>query len=480
MSLTALPGVRSVRIRRGITMLHANCSLQTKQLRISCTWKACHHLALRYIDRRALIMKLKPSFFSKPRIAPEPTATPAGNHAHGAAKADGAATIPQPLGRPPRSHSAGDAGRPKGLLSSMQKSLNSAQKSLLSLQRKMSQQQTATSARPSHEASGRANATDRRPTATAFSRQQPHAMQSPGNAPQRSTRPPAAAAPTRPAPQAGPMRRPAQAKAMEGMPSRAQPKPTTHYGKHDALINMLHEDRDPTPLEQQLLNELKAELTVPKHRPAQAQAEKPTAQHARQELSIRDLNKQLAALDKEKYAISSKMLEEDRGPTPQEQQVLDRRTALIETRNEARDRQLANMLHALGPLETISAPRTTTSSRAEVQRDVMQFNANKLRAAQAQGLQPAKFARHYARAERRLQSLRDSGAPFADVQRLQRMMQGYHNLVNLENIVRHTDDQLQRMGGPRLMDSMPTTPEERTQMREKDYAEEEEAKAQGY
>ncbi|CTP87113.1 putative type III effector protein [Xanthomonas translucens pv. poae] len=222
------------------------------------------------------------------------------------------------------------------------------------------------------------------------------------------------------------MRRPDHAQAMDGMESLAQPRPSTHYGKHDALINMLHEERDPTPLEQHLLNELKAELTVPKHRAdhaqAQAQAEKPTAQRARQELSIRDLNKQLAALDKAKYAISSKMLEEDRGPTPQEQQELDRRTALIETRNEARDRQLANMLHALGPLETISAPRTTTSSRAEVQRDVMQFNANKLRAAQAQGLQTAKFARHYARAERRLQSLRDSGAPFADVQRLQRMM----------------------------------------------------------
>ncbi|UKE73274.1 hypothetical protein [Xanthomonas graminis] len=429
-------------------------------------------------------MKLKTSFFSKSRIAPEPTATPAGNHAHGTAKADGAATITQPLGRPPRSHSAGDAGKPKGLLSSMQASLNSAQKSLLSLQRKMSQQQTAPSPRPSREASGRANVANRRPTATAFSKQQRPATQASGNAPQRSTRPPAAAAPTRPAPKAGPMRRPDHAQAMQGMKSLAQPKTSTHYGKHDALINMLHEERDPTPLEQHLLNELKAELTVPKHRAdhaqAQAQAEKPTAQRTRQELSIRELNKQLAALDKAKYAISSKMLEEDRGPTPQEQHVLDSRTALIKTRNQARDRQLANMLHALGPLETISAPRTTTSSRVEVQRDVMQFNANKLRTAQAQGLQPAKFARHYARAERRLQSLRDSGAPFADVQRLQRMMQGYHNLVNLENIVRHTDDQLQRMGGPRLMDSMPTTPEERTQMRENDYAEQEEAMRNGY
>ncbi|WP_241753284.1 hypothetical protein [Xanthomonas translucens] len=431
---------------------------------------------------------MKLSFFNKSRVAPEPTATPAGNHVHGAAKTDGAASIPQPLGRAPRSHSGGDAGRPKDLLSAMQKSLNSAQKSLLSLQRKISQQQTATSQRPSREASGPANVAGRRPTATAtataFSKQQRHATQASGNAPQRSTRPPAAAAPTRPAPQAGPMRRPAQAKAMEDMPSRAQPKPTTHYGKHDALINMLHEERDPTPLEQHLLNELKAELTVPKHRAdhaqAQAQAEKPTAQRARQEPSIRALNAELAALDKAKYAISSKMLEEDRGPTPQEQRVLDSRTALIKTRNEARDRQLANMLHALGPLETISAPKTTTSRLASVQQDVMQFNASKLRSAQEQGLQPAKFARHYARAERRLQSLRDSGAPFTNVQRLQRMMEGYDNLVNLENIVRHTDDQLQRMGGPRLMDSMPTLPEERTQMRENDYAEQEEAMRNGY
>ncbi len=282
------------------------------------------------------------------------------------------------------------------------------------------------------------------------------------------------------------MRRAAHAQAMEGMPSRAHPKPSTHYGKHDALINMLHEERDPTPLEQHLLNELKAELSVPTHRPdhahaqAQAQAEKPIAQRTRREPSIRALNAELAALDKAKYAISSKLLEENREPTPQEQHVLDSRTALIKTRNQARDRQLADMLRALGPLETISAPRTTTSRVASVQQDVMQFNASKLRSAQEQGLQPAKFARHYARAERRLQSLRDSGAPFTNVQRLQRMMEGYDNLVNLENIVRHTDDQLQRMGGPRLMDSMPTLPEERTQMRENDYAEQEEAMRNGY
>ncbi|CTP88401.1 putative type III effector protein [Xanthomonas translucens pv. arrhenatheri LMG 727] len=286
------------------------------------------------------------------------------------------------------------------------------------------------------------------------------------------------------------MRRPAQAKAMEGMESLAQPRPSTHYGKHDALMNMLHEERDPTPLEQHLLNELKAELTVPKHRadhaqahaPAQtaAQAEKPTAQRVQREPSLRVLNAELAALDKAKYAISTKLFEEDRAPTPQEQHVLDSRTALIKTRNQARDRQLADMLRALGPLETISAPKTTTSRLAIVQQDVMQFNANKLRAAQAQGLQPEKFARHYARAERRLQSLRDSGAHYPDVQRLERMMQGYHNLMNLEKIVRHTDDQLERLGGPRLMDSMPTTPEERTQMRENDYAEQEEAMRNGY
>ncbi|WP_230941121.1 hypothetical protein [Xanthomonas translucens] len=433
---------------------------------------------------------MKLSFFNKSRVAPEPTATPAGNHVHGAAKTDGAASIPQPLGRAPRSHSGGDAGRPKDLLSAMQKSLNSAQKSLLSLQRKISQQQTATSPRPSREASGPANVAGRRPTATAtataFSKQQRHATQASGNAPQRSTRPPAAAAPTRPAPQAAPMRRAAHAQAMEGMPSRAHPKPSTHYGKHDALINMLHEERDPTPLEQHLLNELKAELSVPTHRPdhahaqAQAQAEKPIAQRTRREPSIRALNAELAALDKAKYAISSKLLEENREPTPQEQHVLDSRTALIKTRNQARDRQLADMLRALGPLETISAPRTTTSRVASVQQDVMQFNANKLRAAQAQGLQPAKFARHYARAERRLQSLRDSGAPHKDVRRLERMMQGYDNLVKLEKIVQDTDDQLERMGARRLMDSIPTTPEERVQMREKDYAEEDEANAQGY
>ncbi|WP_235426441.1 hypothetical protein [Xanthomonas cerealis] len=521
-------------------------------------------------------MKLKTSFFSKSRIAPEPTATPAGNHAHGAAKADGAATVPQPLGRAPRSHSGGYAGRPKGLLSSMQKSLNSAQKSLLSLQRKMSQQQTATSPRPSREASGRANVADRRPTptpaATAFAKQQRPAMQSPGNAPPRTTRPPAAAAPARPAPQVGPMRRPAHAQAMESMPSRATPtptptptphygkhdalinmlyeerdptpleqhllnelrvgtpllnqhKPSPHYGKHDALINMLHEERDPTPLEQHLLNELragtpalnqhkpsphygkhdasinmlrerrdpaplkqhlpnelKAELTVPKHRADQAQvrAETPVAQHADPERLIHTLNKQLAELSKADYAISTRLIDENRGPTPKEQALRDSRLALIMKRNQVRDSQLNEMLQKLEPLEEITPHRTTQSVSHIVQQDVMHSNARKLRAVQEQGLDSAKFTPQYADAKRRLQSLRDSGARPKDVQRLERMMQGYDNLVKLEKIVQDTDDQLERMGARRLMDSIPTTPEEREQMREKDYAEEDEANAQGY
>ncbi|WP_260607993.1 hypothetical protein [Xanthomonas cerealis] len=499
----------------------------------------------------------------------------------------------------------------------MQKSLNSAQKSLLSLQRKMSQQQTATSPRPSREASGRANVADRRPTptpaATAFAKQQRPAMQSPGNAPPRTTRPPAAAAPARPAPQVGPMRRPAHAQAMGSMPSRATPtptptphygkhdalinmlheerdptpleqhllnelrvgtpllnqhkpsphygkhdalinmlheerdptpleqhllnelragtpllnqhKPSPHYGKHDALINMLHEERDPTPLEQHLLNELragtpalnqhkpsphygkhdasinmlregrdpaplkqhlpnelKAELTVPKHRADQAQvrAETPVAQHADPERLIHTLNKQLAELSKADYAISTRLIDENRGPTPKEQALRDSRLALIMKRNQVRDSQLNEMLQKLEPLEEITPHRTTQSVSHIVQQDVMHSNARKLRAVQEQGLDSAKFTPQYADAKRRLQSLRDSGARPKDVQRLERMMQGYDNLVKLEKIVQDTDDQLERMGARRLMDSIPTTPEEREQMREKDYAEEDEANAQGY
>ncbi|PPV05566.1 putative type III effector protein XopR class [Xanthomonas bromi] len=185
-----------------------------------------------------------------------------------------------------------------------------------------------------------------------------------------------------------------------------------------------------------------------------------TAQHTPLP-ALRNLNKKLALLDKQKYEIDQRRFAEDRPPTAEEQQVLAERAELIARRNEVRDIQLSTMLEGLAPMETINAPRTTTSSIGGVQRDVVQGNRRALLAVQKQNLDMDLIAGHYARAQRRLQSLKDSGAPYKKTARLERMMQGYKNFLALQEIVKSTDDQLERMGGPRLMDSRPTTAEER-------------------
>ncbi|KFA16926.1 hypothetical protein A11G_0116475, partial [Xanthomonas vasicola pv. musacearum NCPPB 4392] len=186
----------------------------------------------------------------------------------------------------------------------------------------------------------------------------------------------------------------------------------------------------------------------------------PTTQHTPLP-ALRNLNKKLALLDKQKYQIDQRRFAEGNAPTAEEQQLLAERAELIAKRNEVRDIQLRTMLEGLAPMETINAPRTTTSSMGSVQRDVVQGNRRTLLAVQNQNLDMDLIAGHYARAQRRLQSLKDSGTPYKETARLERMMRGYENLLALQDIVKRTDDQLERMGGPRLMDSRPTTAAER-------------------
>lgn len=60
------------------------------------------------------------------------------------------------------------------------------------------------------------------------------------------------------------------------------------------------------------------------------------------------------------------------------------------------------------------------------------------------------------------------------------MMHGYQNMLALEQIVRSTDDQLERLGAPRLMAGIPTTAEERRKTDEKERDAHQEAIDNGY
>ncbi|WDM66723.1 MULTISPECIES: type III secretion system effector protein XopR [Xanthomonas] len=196
--------------------------------------------------------------------------------------------------------------------------------------------------------------------------------------------------------------------------------------------------------------------------------------------AVRNMNLRLAALSKQCYDISQRLYDEDRPPRPEEQAMFETRAALIAERNAVRDQQLDDMLAALAPLEKIAAPKTTSSGLLMVQTDVMQSNRHALLAVGRDNINMTKMAVHYARAQRRLESLKESDAPHDKIRRLQRMMQGYTNLLALNEIVKRTDDQLQRMGAPRLMDSIPTTRQERAQYEQSERDAHQEAIDNGY
>ncbi|MEE5090745.1 type III secretion system effector protein XopR [Xanthomonas euvesicatoria] len=172
---------------------------------------------------------------------------------------------------------------------------------------------------------------------------------------------------------------------------------------------------------------------------------------------VRNMNLELAALNEQCHHISRRLYKERRAPSPEERSVFEMRAALI----AVRDRQLDGMLEVLSPLETIAAPKTTSSPLAMVQRNVMQSNRHALLEVRRKKLDMTRIARYYTRAQRRLESLKESDAPPDKIQRLERMMQGYANVLALQDMVKRTDDQLHRMGAPRLMDSIPTTAQER-------------------
>ncbi|MCC4621973.1 type III secretion protein [Xanthomonas cassavae CFBP 4642] len=170
---------------------------------------------------------------------------------------------------------------------------------------------------------------------------------------------------------------------------------------------------------------------------------------------------ELATLNQQCRHIKRSLHEERRAPNPEERSVFEMRAALIAERDAVRDRQLDGMLAALAPLEKIAAPKTTSSRLTMVQQDVMQSNRHALLAVRRENIDMTKMARHYTRAQRRLESLKESDAPPDKIRRLERMMRGYTNVLALEDMVKRTDDQLHRMGAPRLMDSIPTTAQER-------------------
>lgn len=137
---------------------------------------------------------------------------------------------------------------------------------------------------------------------------------------------------------------------------------------------------------------------------------------------MRSLDRELAEITKRCSDIQKQLFIEDREATPEEQQLLETRAVLIARRNEVRDSQFDALLVALAPMEDIRAPRTTTSGLAMVQMDVMQHNRREVLKARRKSVDRTALAKNYARAERRLESLKKGDAPDDQIRRLQRMM----------------------------------------------------------
>ncbi|WP_231895671.1 type III secretion protein [Xanthomonas fragariae] len=241
--------------------------------------------------------------------------------------------------------------------------------------------------------------------------------------------------------------------------------------------NKADRERVQRPERQHTLPTLHSVAITPKPSPSSVLS--PVPQQGRQP-SLRGLNQKLAGMNKQCGEIQKCLYVQGRQATPGEQKMLNNRAALIAQRNEVRDSQLDALLAALAPMEDIYAPQATTSDLGIVQKDAMQRNRHQLLKINRKSFDKKELAKHYARAERRLESLKESNAPYRQVQRLQRMMQGYQNMLALEQIVKSTDDQLEEMGSPRLMDSIPTTARERQLSFEKALDAHQEAIDNGY
>lgn len=221
-------------------------------------------------------------------------------------------------------------------------------------------------------------------------------------------------------------------------------------------------------------------LAIP---PKPAPMPSPAPQLSRQR-SLRSLDRQLLEINQHCRAVKNQLLKERRKATPEEQQLLVEFATLIAERNEVRKSQLDALLVGLAPMQDIRAPRTTTSGYSMVQGDVMQHNRReliKLRQMFADNkIERSVLDANYALAERRLESLKKGNTDDHQIERLERMMHGYQNMLALEQIVKSTDDQLERLGAPRLMASIPTTAEERRQALEKERDAHQEALDNGY
>ncbi|WP_286365601.1 type III secretion system effector protein XopR [Xanthomonas prunicola] len=169
------------------------------------------------------------------------------------------------------------------------------------------------------------------------------------------------------------------------------------------------------------------------------------------------LNAQLVPYHQRKYQIDSR---EDPTPTEEDRELLETRQVLINQRNGIRDIQLDRMLVALAPMEKINPPQQTTSRVSVVQNRVIEANRRAFLAVEGKELNMDLIAKDYARAQRRIDSLRASGADYRKLKRLERMMKGYENWLELRQMIKDINDQLAQLGAPQLSDSDPSTPRE--------------------
>ncbi|MGV7167525.1 type III secretion system effector protein XopR [Xanthomonas axonopodis pv. cajani] len=170
------------------------------------------------------------------------------------------------------------------------------------------------------------------------------------------------------------------------------------------------------------------------------------------------LNAQLVAYNRLKYQIDSR---DDPTPTEEERELLKTRQVLINQRNQIRDIQLDRMLVGLAAMEKINPPRQTTSQVSVVQHKVIEANRRAFLDVEDKELDMGLIAKDYARAQRRIESLRASGADYRKLKRLERMMEGYQNWLALRQMIKQINDQLAQLGAPQLSDSDPSTPRER-------------------
>ena len=402
-------------------------------------------------------MRLSP-LFSRPRVAPEP---------HGANSTDTTPSIADastqhPLSQAPKSAVA--QGTPKshrGMLASARKSLASLRKQLPLMCMSSATLKAVENPPPrTQQMHGRQTRVDERrqppmPHKTERERMQ---RQEPQQAQQAQPTVQLVAIPPKPprAQQLHGQQRPLDRRMQPPVPQKMR--------------------RDETQLPQS--GTLAPELpTTPKLSRSSVASARP---QLRRTASLRSLDRELAEITQRCSDIQKQVFMEYRKATPEEKQLLKTRKALITQRNELRDSRLDALLVALAPMEDIPAPRTTTSGHATVQMDVMQHNRREVFKARGKSLDKNALAENYARAKRHLESLNKGDAPGDQIQRLQRLMHGYQNMLALEQIVRSTDDQLERLGAPRLMAGIPTTAEERRKTDEKERDAHQEAIDNGY